>query len=447
MWDWKDQNTEMVNEAGFKVSDPGPLHAPILSFKIRRDEHLQIVLETETALDAKSIAEKIPSGTLRYNTETATLVHKFMDAAATLTGVQTLSVSQQEDCLREIATIHELTTKLQDVSKAAYTIEWIANMPSSFMWPDSIDTVADKTTTITVSDLTVTESDERRSGSNAAARLTIAGHTLYICVPPRSSKSRAGCIVYTGAPDDETRKKVRTALSFALGVYLVETGHTLYDPTWLIVRATSISPYSLNGRALDLPIMPLVWLTDRNYQFDISRQKLQRMVEKLVSAYRTLDLGNLAWAYWHARTAAVHIAPAHFGAAIEALQRAYVKMKSRQDSHQDFAGCPVGHPVRGAWEYHQFRLTFRGRQNGVDREDSKRNQLCAPERAPKGHLASARHHHWRRRGRGMEATGSSRSWPANSGRQGASGYPGHEATDRPFPSYALEHKRCRKLIY
>ena len=46
MWDWKDQNTEMLNEAGFKVSDPGRLHAPILSFKIRRDEHLQIVLET-----------------------------------------------------------------------------------------------------------------------------------------------------------------------------------------------------------------------------------------------------------------------------------------------------------------------------------------------------------------------------------------------------------------
>ena len=45
MWDWKDQNTEMLNEPGFKVSDPGPLHAPILSFKIRRDEHLEIVLK------------------------------------------------------------------------------------------------------------------------------------------------------------------------------------------------------------------------------------------------------------------------------------------------------------------------------------------------------------------------------------------------------------------
>ena len=355
MWDWKDQNIEMLNEAGFKVSDPGPLHAPVLSFRIRRDEHLKIVLETETALDAKSIAEKIPSGTLRYSTETATIVHKFTDATATLTGVQTLSVSQQEDCLREIATIHEVTTKLQDVSKAAYTIEWIANMPSSFMWPDSIDMVADKTTTITVSDLTVTESDERRSGSNAAARLTIAGHTLYICVPPRSSKSRAGCIVYTAAPDDETRKKVRTALSFALGVYLVETGHTLYDPTWLIVGATSISPYSLDGRALDLPIMPLTWLTDRNYQFDISRQKLQRMVEKLVSAYHTLDLGNLAWAYWHARTAAVHIAPAHFGASIEALQRAYVKMnpgkirtKILPDAQWDNLFAALGNTINSA---------------------------------------------------------------------------------------------------
>jgi hypothetical protein len=38
-----------------------------------------------------------------------------------------------------------------------------------------------------------------------------------------------------------------------------------------------------------------------------------------------LDLGHLSWAYWHARAATVHIAPAHFGAAIEALQRAYNK--------------------------------------------------------------------------------------------------------------------------
>jgi hypothetical protein len=249
-----------------------------------------------------------------------------MDAKAILTGVQTVSVSQQGDRLQEIAAVHELTTTLLDPSKAAYTIEWVDNMPTRYLWPDSINTVADKTTTITISDLTVTESDNRRGGSNAAARLTIAGHTLYVCVPPRSTASREGCIVYTGAPDDQTRKKVRTALSFALGLYLFQTGHTVYDNQWRIVRASSVSPYSLDGRAFDLPIMPLTWLTDRNFQFDIGRQKLQRMVERLFSAYDDLDLGNLAWAYWHAPTATAHIAPAHFGAAIEALQRAYVKM-------------------------------------------------------------------------------------------------------------------------
>jgi len=49
------------------------------------------------------------------------------------------------------------------------------------------------------------------------------------------------------------------------------------------------------------------------------------MVSALVAAYDTLDLGKLSWAYWHACAATVHIAPAHFGAAIEALQEAYIK--------------------------------------------------------------------------------------------------------------------------
>lgn len=43
------------------------------------------------------------------------------------------------------------------------------------------------------------------------------------------------------------------------------------------------------------------------------------------AARRQLDLANLSWAYWHACAATPHIAPAHFGAAIEALQSAYIR--------------------------------------------------------------------------------------------------------------------------
>jgi hypothetical protein len=284
VFDWKNQSIDLLNEHGFVVSDPGPLHAPVTKFRIRRDEHLELWIETQAPRDAKSSAKPQPSGTLRINTDQVGIEHRHIDAKATLSGVLTHRVDRVEDHVEEKAPIHELSTTLRDPSKAAYTIEWLDNTPRRHIWPDTIKTVAAKATTITIDDLTVSESDERVGHGSAAARLTIAGHTLYVCVPPPGDDSRAGCVVYVGAPDDALRKKVRTALSFSFGLYLVETGHTVYDNQWQIVRACSISAYSLDGRAFDMPGMPLTWLTERNFQFDIARQKLQRMVERFVAA-------------------------------------------------------------------------------------------------------------------------------------------------------------------
>ena len=47
------------------------------------------------------------------------------------------------------------------------------------------------------------------------------------------------------------------------------------------------------------------------------------MVERFFTSYDDLDLGNLSWAYWHARTAPPHIAPAQFGSVLDGLQRTY----------------------------------------------------------------------------------------------------------------------------
>jgi hypothetical protein len=49
------------------------------------------------------------------------------------------------------------------------------------------------------------------------------------------------------------------------------------------------------------------------------------MVNALWSKYDELQFGNLNWAYWHAVCAVPSMAAAHFGAAIEALQRAYMR--------------------------------------------------------------------------------------------------------------------------
>jgi hypothetical protein len=69
VFDWKNQSIDLLNEHGFVVSDPGPLHAPVTKFRIRRDEHLELWIETQAPRDAKSSAKPQPSGTLRINTD------------------------------------------------------------------------------------------------------------------------------------------------------------------------------------------------------------------------------------------------------------------------------------------------------------------------------------------------------------------------------------------
>jgi hypothetical protein len=49
----------------------------------------------------------------------------------------------------------------------------------------------------------------------------------------------------------------------------------------------------------ELTVQPLMWLSDRNAEFDIGPVALTRMVERLFTNYDALDLPNLSWAYWH----------------------------------------------------------------------------------------------------------------------------------------------------
>jgi len=203
-----------------------------------------------------------------------------------------------------------------------------------FIWPDFIRTIKETTETLSIAPshegLTIPSVNRIEDNGPRAAKLEVAGQTLYVCARSRDnpdSTVERGYIVYVGTPDDLFRRKIRTALSFSLGVYLAELGHTLYDQKWNIVSATSRSAYSLAKRTFDAAPMPLAPLSGRGFPYDLGRTELTRMMNALVGDYDRLDLGNLSWAYWHACTATVHIAPAHFGAAIEALQRAYIKSR------------------------------------------------------------------------------------------------------------------------
>jgi hypothetical protein len=257
---WKNQAIEILNEPNWSVVNPGPLHHPVLKFTIRRDERFALFIETEAVKGATSTAGEIPPGTVRINTDKAGLGHMF-GAKATLSGLNRVRLYPDADPVRERSRIHELTLTLPDRGIAVYTIVWLENLPSHHCWPDRIQSHTDIKTKTTFGEgrLEIPETDFR-GASRGAAILEIAGHTLYVCGPEpldENKTPRSGCIVYEGVPDTQTRKKFRVALSLALGVYLVETGHTLFNKDWEPVAATAITAYSLGGRAFDLPMQSL----------------------------------------------------------------------------------------------------------------------------------------------------------------------------------------------
>jgi hypothetical protein len=77
-----------------------------------------------------------------------------------------------------------------------------------------------------------------------------------------------------------------------------------------------VSPYTIDGRVFDLPVMPPAPLSARSYH------EISRFASALFAAYDEINFGDLNWGFWHARCATPHIAPVHFGAIIEALRKA-----------------------------------------------------------------------------------------------------------------------------
>ncbi len=353
MLSWINQSIDLLNRAHFGIINHGPLYGPIENFAIRRDENLILRLETTAAPGATSTAIQNTPGLVSFNTAQVEL-ENISKIKAVLSGVRSHLVNTshsqlnpQENTLKEFAEIDQLSVFTGDAAKAIYTIEWLENISGhGHIWPDAIRSKTETTSTWTIGpaddSITLTNEDNRTGTSYAAIKLLVEGNTFYVCssnCDDRTLGIKPGCIIYEGTPDILVRKKIRTALSFALGVYLIEVGHTLYDKDWHSVLVVARSPYSLGKRAFDLHAMPLAHLSDRNWQFDLGRVKLTRMVNALYLSYESLDLGNLSWAYWHARIATVHIAPAHLGAAIEALLDAYTKKYPGTISTKALAKC------------------------------------------------------------------------------------------------------------
>jgi hypothetical protein len=338
-WQWEIFEDVVNPVRGLLSVTPGPLYAPIEELSIRRNEDRELVLSTTAEKGARSSAMDYPAGTVRRNDDTLqfTTATGFTGVArgvAPQRWVRTLDSTGEGGTTSEEGSLHSLTLTSQRGGDGLYTIEWIENFPAdSFTWPSGISDRAAGTESRVIGRgadaITLEKADKFKAGGgdNHCVGLKVSNIELYVSSATLRLEIKQlikpGFIFYKGTPDQDTRNKIRNCISFSLGSFLVYLGCTVLDTQLDPMSITAVNADRLLDRASKVGVLPPAPL-ERRYEREVDPQNLSRLVNGLYAKYETLNLGPLLWAYWHAVCAPTHIAAAHFGAAIEALQDAYV---------------------------------------------------------------------------------------------------------------------------
>lgn len=362
----------------FFISEYGILFNPILDFSLYRDKDLSIKLKTKLNAYSRPKHEQEADGITRLNKYTANFSNEYGDNAS-IFGIQSYGVTRISDdneissrC--ETVRIHSVDLSINNKTFCRYGIDWIYNLPLGFIWPNILYNFRSENEYCGIEfedgNVKILSSKENYSCSKAVATFSVKNVNVYLCLlkeleNDENQKYRPGCIIYDGIMDLETRKKIRVSLSLALGVFLVDLGHTNYDNMWNALSMFARTAYSLNDYAFRMNPKPFSPLNSRNedifnsqYLNIIDEETLGIIVNSFVDNYDILDLNNLSWAYWHACASTPHMAPAHFGAAIESLQTAYLKKYPHNVSRERIPD--------DAWQPIKDELTFVVNKSEVD---------------------------------------------------------------------------------
>jgi hypothetical protein len=328
---WEDLESD-----SFSIVDAGPLRTPIQNFSINRDKKLNLVLET--VIDRKAVIPSAagPDGNASSNGISVTLSNN-LDTEVVASHVRIYCLSESSDGMRQTSFFNRLQGAIGVPHDPAYAVDWLANVSSKgwFFWPEVIDEPFESLEFESVEGESILKTSPRpRKGVDGhCVTLRVDGYQVCLYATHRVTENgvvHPGYILYTPAPTESYRQKIRDCLSFSLGIYLVYLGHSQLHKDGSLLSFEAINGYSLDGRAFELPrARPSPLSTEPK---EIDRNALQRMVTSLYSHYDTIGFEQLTWAYWHAVCAMPHIAAAHYGAALEALQRSYFRTAANQGS-------------------------------------------------------------------------------------------------------------------
>ena len=136
---------------------------------------------------------------------------------------------------------------------------------------------------------------------------------------------KPGFVEYRSAdgrlPDNETRRNVITALSFALGCHLIAVGWTAFDCQGRPTRAACHRALGLDRNHLisnpSKPPCSLAMGTMPTVDSEVVRELTQAVLDLF---QRGLDIDFPLWLTWLASASPLDACAAHYGAAIEALR-------------------------------------------------------------------------------------------------------------------------------
>lgn len=330
---------DIIGAGEFSVSDQGPLYGPITRFEIIRDENYNLILKTVSDKQSQSTFKVPPAGTVRRADGKVIFSSKSGEAWAE--GITPFNKiwkpfeSRTGEGREELSRVERMGWNDKSGEVAAFTIEWLHNLPTSFSWPGTIlewDEDSEELSFCSTRYEIGRSFDERIKDSpmgmhNCCVYLNISGLNLFFGFSPSRTKesTNPGFILYEGLPDEDVRLKIRNALSFMTGRYLIYLGETQYNKNWNAISALCVRGNTLNNSAFILAGSPPA-LLDFNYRNIICSEILQKSVVGILNIYDDYDLGPIFWNYWYAMSSPIHMTAVNFGAIFERLQYSYYEI-------------------------------------------------------------------------------------------------------------------------
>lgn len=341
LWNW-DPFEETLSKLFLTLEQSELLPDEINEFTLKRVRDHKLILTTKSPATCRVLQEEIPLGKIYKNEAYVTLKSPF--GTGRLSGVyrshsETNFLGSIKDSTTNLYELQSIEFLYQTKRSTTHTIDYVANIPSHYIWPSFFDEEIASTSSRTFlgdQPIIFQIQNKRKHASRKCLRLTINECDIVLGSIEQGSieAERPGYILYAGSPDEITRRRIRDCLSFAFGAPLIHFGHACYCGEGNLTELVAITPQTVNGRAWDIAGTPPAPITELDGRSNLLSVKLiERVAQSLFEHMSKYNLEILPWRLWYAETAPYFMRPAYYGALIEGIQKSYINDSKNKICH------------------------------------------------------------------------------------------------------------------